>query len=194
MSRTGQSAETGSQDGRARFEDLVARYSGHVYAIAYRMSGNHADAQDLVQEAFLRAWKALPGIRRDVPLEGWFYRTVTNLFIDQLRRRHGVRLYSMDDPIQTSSGEIGREFPDEGAEVERAVAGAEVDSRVQDALLSLNPEVRMVIVLADVDGYAYEEIASMMGIPIGTVKSRLHRARAAMRDRLEPIREELKVQ
>ncbi len=93
-----------------------------------------------------------------------------------------------------NSDYVGREFPDEGAEVERAVAGAEVDSRVQDALLSLNPEVRMVIVLADVDGYAYEEIASMMGIPIGTVKSRLHRARAAMRDRLEPIREELKVQ
>lgn len=191
MTQSYRSAQAEERGDRAWFDGLVARYSGHVYAIAYRMSGNHADAQDLAQEAFLRVWKALPRIRPGVALEGWFYRTVTNLFIDQLRRRHGVRMYSIDDPIQTPSGEVGREFPDQDVDVERAVLGSEVDRRIQEALLSLSPELRMVIVLADVDGYSYEEIASMMGIPMGTVKSRLHRARGGMRDRLGPIREEL---
>ncbi len=179
------------QDDRARFEALVERYGRRVYAMAYRMAGHEADAKDLAQEAFIRIWRSMSRLRPDVPLEGWLYRTVTNLFIDLLRRRRGPRVQSLDEPMATASGELARERPDPSAGVERTVLGAMVDRRVQQALLSLPPEVRMAVVLADVEGYAYEEIASMMGIPVGTVKSRLHRARLALRDRLAPFRDGL---
>ena len=176
----------------ARFEELVARYSRHVYAIAYRMAGNEADAKDLSQEAFVRVWRALRRIEPGAPLEGWLRRIVTNLYIDLLRRRPKVRLESLDEPVATDSGEMPRERSDPNVDVERKVLDAGMDRRVQQALLELSADLRMVVVLADVEGYAYEEIASVMGVPIGTVKSRLHRARRTMRERLAPIRQELR--
>jgi len=159
-----------------------------VYAIAYRVAGNEADAKDLAQEAFIRVWRALDRIDPGARLEGWLYRIVTNLYIDLLRRRRGPKVHSLDEPIATASGELARERPDPSADVQQTVLDAMVDQRIQDALMTLAPELRMVVVLADVEGYAYEEIAAMMQVPIGTVKSRLHRARRALRDRLAAIR------
>ncbi len=169
----------------------MARYSKHVYAVAYRVAGNEADAKDLAQEAFVRVWKALRRIEPDAALEGWLYRIVTNLYIDLLRRRPKTRVQSLDEPIVTSEGQMAREQPDPAADVERTVLDKMVDRRVQDALLGLREDLRMVVVLADVEGYPYEEIAEMMGVPIGTIKSRLHRARRALRDRLAPVRAEM---
>lgn len=180
-----------SADDRAEFEQLVAHYSRHVYSTAYRMAGNEADAKDLAQEAFIRVWRAWDRIDPAARLEGWLYRIVTNLFIDLLRRRRGPKIHSLDEPMATSSGELARERPDPSADIERTVLDATIDRRIQEALLALPPDLRMVVVLADVEGHAYEEIASMMGVPIGTVKSRLHRARRALRDRLAPIRASL---
>jgi RNA polymerase sigma-70 factor (ECF subfamily) len=180
-----------SPDDVARFEALVARYSKHVYAVAYRMAGNEADAKDLAQEAFVRVWKALRRIEPDAALEGWLYRIVTNLYIDLLRRRPKTRVQSLDEPIATNEGQMAREQPDPAADVERAALDKMVDRRLQDALLGLREDLRMVVVLADVEGYPYEEIAEMMGVPIGTIKSRLHRARRALRDRLAPMRAEM---
>jgi len=181
----------GPQDDRARFEALVEKYARRVYAMAYRMVGHEADAKDLTQEALIRVWRSMPRLRPGVPLEGWLCRIVTNLFIDLLRRRRGTRVQSLDEPLATEAGELARERADHSADVERTVLGAMLDRRVQQALLSLQPEIRMVVVLADVEGYAYEEIASMMGIPVGTVKSRLHRARLTLRDHLAPLRDSL---
>lgn len=180
-----------SPDEVARFEALVAQYGRHVYAVAYRMAGNEADAKDLAQEALVRVWRALHRIDPGAPLEGWLYRIVSNLYIDLLRRRPKARVQSLDEPIATDAGAMARERPDPAADVEQTVLGATVDRRIQDALLGLPVDLRMVVVLADIEGYAYEEIASMIGVPLGTVKSRLHRARRALRDRLAPIRGEL---
>jgi len=188
----GHGRDSYTPDEVARFEELVARYSRHVYAVAYRVAGNEADAKDLSQEAFVRVWRALRRIEPGAPLEGWLHRIVTNLYIDLLRRRPKVRIQSLDEPVATDSGEMPRERLDPNVDVERKVLDAAMDRRVQQALLELGADLRMVVVLADVEGYAYEEIASMMGVPIGTVKSRLHRARRAMRDRLAPIRGELR--
>jgi RNA polymerase sigma-70 factor (ECF subfamily) len=175
-------------DDRAQFERLVTRYGRHVYSIAYRMTGNEADARDLVQEAFIRVWRAWRRIDPEAQLEGWLYRIVSNLHIDLLRRRRGQRVHSLDEPITTASGELVRERADPAADIERTVLDAQVDRRIQEALSNLSADLRMVVVLSDVEGYAYEEIAKMTGVPIGTVKSRLHRARRALRDRLAPIR------
>ena len=180
-----------SPDEVERFEALVGGYSKHVYAVAYRMAGNEADAKDLAQEAFVRVWKALRRIEPDAALEGWLYRIVTNLYIDLLRRRPKTRVQSLDEPITTSEGQMAREQPDQAADVERTALDKMVDRRIREALLGLREDLRMVVVLADVEGYPYEEIAEMMGVPIGTIKSRLHRARRALRDRLAPVRAEM---
>ncbi|MGQ0549894.1 MAG: sigma-70 family RNA polymerase sigma factor [Armatimonadota bacterium] len=191
MARAQQRGPAYTPDEVARYEALVAQYGRHVYAVAYRMAGNEADAKDLAQEAFVRVWRALRRIEPGATLEGWLYRIVSNLYIDLVRRRPKARVQSLDEPIATGEGEMARERPDTGVDVERTVVEATVDRRIQQALLALPADLRMVVVLADVEGYAYEEIATMLGVPLGTIKSRLHRARRALRDRLAPIRGEL---
>ncbi|MBI3998525.1 MAG: sigma-70 family RNA polymerase sigma factor [Armatimonadetes bacterium] len=175
----------------ARFEALVTRYAGHVYAISYRLAGNEADAKDLAQEAFVRLWRSLRRIEPGAALEGWLYRVVTNLYIDLVRRRPKQRPQSLDEPIPTEAGERARERPDLEADVERTVLDRTIDRRIQDALMALHEDLRMVVVLSDIEGYAYEEIATIVDVPIGTVKSRLHRARRALRERLGPIHDDL---
>lgn len=168
------------------FESLVRRYARQVFNMAYRMTGNDADAQDLTQEAFLRVFRALDRIRPDVPLDGWLYRIVTNLFIDSVRRRR-LRVESLDQPALTRAGqEVERVVADPSGNPEALVVDAAVDAWVQRALLELGPELRAVVLLSDVEGFSYEEIARILRLPLGTVKSRLHRARRFLKDRLAP--------
>ncbi len=170
------------------FEALVDRYGRHVYNIAYRMAGNNADAKDLTQEAFIRVFRALRKVDPTAKLESWLHRIVTNLYIDMLRRRPKVRLESLDAPITTAKGsEVMREVPDPTADPERTVLNARLDADVQRALLELTAELRAVVVLSDIEGYAYEEIGEMLHVPVGTVKSRLHRARKALQDKLRGL-------
>ncbi len=191
MARAQHSGPAYTPDEVARYEALVAQYGRHIYAVAYRMAGNEADAKDLAQEAFVRVWRALRRIDPGASLEGWLYRIVSNLYIDLVRRRPKARVQSLDEPIATGEGEMARERADPAVDVERTVVESTVDHRIQRALLELPTDLRMVVVLADIEGYAYEEIATMLGVPLGTIKSRLHRARRALRDRLAPIRGEL---
>lgn len=180
------SAEAGRH--AERFDEIVRRYGRHVFNLAYRMTGNDADAQDLTQEAFLRVFRSMDRIRPGVPLEGWLYRIVTNLFIDSLRRRRRVRVESLDQPAATrAGGEVERVVPDPSGDPEALVVDPVVDAHVQRALGELSPELRAVVVLSDVEGFAYEEVAQILGVPLGTVKSRLHRARRFLRDRLAPV-------
>lgn len=174
----------------AAFEALVVRYGQRIYNIAYRLAGNEADAKDLTQEAFIRVFRALRRIDPTAGLEGWLHRVVTNLYIDLLRRRPKVRVESLDAPVYTAKGdEVAREVAAEGANPETAVLEASLDVDVQAALVALAPELRAVVVLSDVEGYSYEEIGQMLRIPVGTVKSRLHRARRALADRLRHLGE-----
>lgn len=177
-----------SQEELSAFEALVTRYASHVYHIAYRMAGNDADAKDLTQEAFVRVLRALRSIDPGANLDSWLYRIVTNLFIDLLRRRPKVRLESLDAPQATlKGGEVVREVADERANPEADVVEAQMDAEVQRALMALHPDLRAVVVLSDIEGYAYEEIAVMLRIPVGTVKSRLHRARRTLQAALRHL-------
>ncbi|MDR7416526.1 MAG: sigma-70 family RNA polymerase sigma factor [Armatimonadota bacterium] len=170
------------------FEAIVHRYGRHVYNIAYRLSGNEADAKDLTQEAFLRVYRALPRVEPGVPLEGWLYRIVLNLFIDHLRKRGRMRTESLDVPVTTPRGdEVERAVPDESSNPEEQVVSPVMDAEIQNALGALAPDLRAVVVLVDIQGFSYEEVASILRVPIGTVKSRLHRARRFLRDRLAPF-------
>lgn len=172
----------------AHFEAIVHRYGRHVYNIAYRLSGNEADAKDLTQEAFLRVYRALARIEPGVPLEAWLYRIVLNLFLDQLRKRGRIRVESLDVPVTTPRGnEVERTVLDPSSNPEEQVVSPVMDAEIQSALGALAPDLRAVVVLVDIQGFSYEEVAHILRIPIGTVKSRLHRARRFLRDRLKPL-------
>ena len=170
----------------AHYEAIVQRYARHVYNIAYRMAGNEADARDLVQEAFLRVYRALRRVEPDAPLERWLYRIVSNLHIDLLRKRPRTRVESLDAPVETARGEVSREIADLESSPEAILDREQLDVAIQRALGTLPQELRLVVVLSDIEGLAYEEIATMLRIPLGTVKSRLHRARQALQQRLRP--------
>jgi len=170
----------------AWYEAIVHRYARHVYNIAYRMVGNEADARDLSQEAFLRVYRGLRRVEPGIPLESWLHRIVSNLYIDLLRKRPRVRVESLDVPLPTPRGEVLREFPDATFSPEAVLEKERLDRAIQGALGALSADLRLAVVLSDVEGFSYEEIATILRVPLGTVKSRLHRARQILQQRLRP--------
>lgn len=158
------------------WEAIVREHSARVYRLAYRLTGNRHDAEDLTQEVFVRVFRSLstytPGT-----FEGWLHRITTNLFLDQARRRQRIRMDAM--------GEDGDRYPATDAGPERAFEHENLDVDVQKALDELPPEYRAAVVLCDIEGLSYEEIAVTLGIKLGTVRSRIHRARARLRVSLE---------
>jgi RNA polymerase sigma-70 factor (ECF subfamily) len=170
----------------AEFEDLAHRYHKQAYNIAYRMTGNHADAEDLTQEAFVRAFRFFGNYRRDWPFDNWLYKIMSNLFVDDLRRKPKARLQSLDQPLDNGgrSDDIYLEIPDAAANPEKMMLSHELDEQIQRALTSLPSDFRVTVILADIEGMSYEEISQTMNCSLGTVRSRLHRGRKLLRNRL----------
>lgn len=168
------------------FEELVVLYQDKVYNLSYYLAGNHADAQDLAQEVFFRAYTGLKGFRLDADLGTWLHRIAVNLWLNMRRRQKAAPALSLDDPVQTDEGEITRTVAaaDPAGDPEDALEGKELREKVQEALLSLPEEFRTVLVLREIEDYSYEEIAEMMQCSLGTVKSRLNRARRALKELL----------
>jgi RNA polymerase sigma factor (sigma-70 family) len=156
----------------------VARDHGRfIYTVAYRLTGNDADAQDLVQEVLLRVRRGLATYRPG-SMEGWLSRITTNAFLDEARRRKRRPTVRMpEDPERVLAG---------AEDAATALANTTLPDDVQDALRSLPIDYRTAVVLCDVVGLSYEEISSDLAIPIGTVRSRIHRGRAALRATLQP--------
>ena len=169
------------------FARLLATHQEKLYRVAYRMAGHHEDAQDLLQDALLEAYRSFKKFQRGTYFDKWLYRIMTNTFIDRQRHKKRVgRIDSLDTPSAgADDGEISaREIPDWTEEPSRRVLHDEFGEPVQKALNRLKPDFRMVLILSDVEEFSYEEIAEMLNIPIGTVRSRLHRARDMMRQAL----------
>jgi RNA polymerase sigma-70 factor (ECF subfamily) len=187
-----ETAERKDLQRRAEFEELAHRYHKQAYNIAYRMTGNHADAEDLTQESFLRAFRFFGNYRRDWPFDNWLYKIMSNLFVDDLRRKPKARLQSLDQPLDAGgrTDEIYLEIPDAASNPERLMLSQELDEHVQRALNSLPTDFRMTVILADIEGMSYEEISSTMNCSLGTVRSRLHRGRKLLRNRLLQFRKE----
>jgi len=173
------------EDERRAFDELVQRHHKQAYNIAYRMTGNDADAEDLTQEAFIRAFRFFGQYRRDLPFENWLYKIMSNAFVDMLRRRPKAYVRSLDQPIQTEDGETMVEIADQSLTPEEAVLSKELDSRIQNALMMMPEEFRLAVIYADIEGLSYEEIADAMRCSIGTVRSRLHRGRKILREKLK---------
>lgn len=163
--------------------ELLGRYERKTYNLALRLMGNHADASDAAQEALVRVYLRLQNFRGDSAFSTWLFRVVTNTCLDELRRRGRLRHASLDNPLITDEGDIPRQSTDDVQQVNpvETAERREVQAAVQRAISRLPEEYRTVVVLRDLHDYSYHEIAGLLGTSLGTVKSRLHRARQALR-------------
>lgn len=170
---------------RRSFDLLVQRHHNLVYNTAYRMLGDTGSAEDATQTAFIRAYRSLNRFRGKSAFSTWLYRIVSNVCLDALRSRKGDTVglevsYDGDEEAQE------RPLPDESAEPAANAERSELQRIVHRAISQLPEDYRMVLVLYDITGFSYEEIAGILQIPLGTVKSRLNRARLALRDVIAP--------
>jgi RNA polymerase sigma factor (sigma-70 family) len=161
-------------DPRTRsWDDLVREHRGQVYRHAYRLMRNRHDAEDLTQDVFVRALRALPNYRPEGSFRGWLHRITTNLFRDHLRRARRLRF----EPLGDHTDRIITREPTPADLVDNKVLSADVAA----ALRGMSPHFRSAVLLSDVHGMSYAEVAKELGINLGTVRSRLHRGRAQLR-------------
>jgi len=174
-----------------RDEELEARFEAEalpllpgLYSGAFRLTRNAADAEDLVQETFLRAYRGFHQFEAGTNLKAWLYRILMNTFINTYRKKQREPQTVSDDEIE--DWYLYSKMTEQGAEpsAEAAVIESLPDEDVQEALSSLPEQFRIAVLLADVEGFSYKEIAEITGVPIGTVMSRLHRGRKALEKRL----------
>jgi len=182
-----QAASAAQPADHEEFEKLIERTQRQAYNMAYRMTGNRDDAEDLTQEAYLRAYRSFATYNRQLPFESWFFRILSNLFIDLMRRRPKQKPLSLDQPMgdEESEENLLLQIADESANPERDLMERVLDERLQSALLALPEVFRVAVLLCDVQGKSYEEIAAIMGSSIGTVRSRIHRGRTLLRRMLD---------
>ncbi len=159
------------------WEAIVLAHSARVYRLAYRLTGNATEAEDLTQDVFVRVFRSLDSYTPGT-FEGWLHRITTNLFLDQVRRKQRIRF----DALPDDAGDrlAGRERTPADVYDDK-----HFDDDVQRALDSLPADFRAAVVLCDIEGLPYEEIAEVLGIKLGTVRSRIHRGRAQLRAALE---------
>ncbi|WP_225846220.1 RNA polymerase sigma factor SigE [Streptomyces sp. HPF1205] len=159
------------------WEEIVSTHSARVYRLAYRLTGNQHDAEDLTQEVFVRVFRSLstytPGT-----FEGWLHRITTNLFLDMVRRRQRIRFDALGE-------DAAERLPSREPSPAQHFNDTHFDADVQQALDTLAPEFRAAVVLCDIEGLSYEEIAATLGVKLGTVRSRIHRGRSHLRKALE---------
>jgi len=170
----------------AAFNQLVLQYQGLAYNVAYRVLGDSDAAADATQDAFIKAYKALDGLRGE-SFKAWLLRIVTNTCYDQLRAAKRRPTYNLDDVL--TEPEHTWRLVEPGERPEEAAERLELSRMLQWAINQLPEEQRLVVILSDVEGLSYEEIAESMGTSLGTVKSRLSRARAKLRDLLQQRQE-----
>jgi len=155
---------------------IVAEHSGRVYRLAYRLTGNRQDAEDLTQDVFVRVFRSLESFEPG-NFSGWLHRITTNLFLDKARRRSRLRFDALgDDAVERLSASAPSS--------DRDLTDALFDDDIEQALAALPEEFRAAVVLCDVEGLSYDEIAEALGVKLGTVRSRIHRGRKLLRSAL----------
>ncbi len=158
------------------WDEIVRTHSARVYRLAYRLTGNRPDAEDLTQEVFVRVFRSLSSYRPGT-FEGWLHRITTNLFLDHARRKQRIRFDALPD-------DVGDKLPGLLPSPAAGFDEQSFDADIEAALAELQPDFRVAVVLCDVEGLSYEEIAAVLDVKIGTVRSRIHRGRSMLRKAL----------
>ncbi|RAV11941.1 RNA polymerase sigma factor SigE [Mycolicibacterium sp. GF69] len=166
---------TGDKTTMPSWDELVRQHADRVYRLAYRLAGNQHDAEDLTQETFIRVFRSLQNYQPGT-FEGWLHRITTNLFLDMVRRRGRIRMEALPEDYDR--------VPADDPNPEQIYHDSRLGPDLQAALDSLPPEFRAAVVLCDIEGLSYEEIGATLGVKLGTVRSRIHRGRQALRDYL----------
>jgi RNA polymerase sigma-70 factor (ECF subfamily) len=182
-----------AQDGdEAAFRELIRRYQRPIFSIIYRMVGDRELAEDLAQETFIKVLNAIDSYRPEHKFSSWIFKIANNAAIDHLRRREldTLSLDGAPDALTTERREAtALQVRDRTESPLEELEARELGSQIEQAIGRLRPEYRSCIMLRHVEGRAYEEIAEILGLPLGTVKTYIHRARAELRAQLGPLRD-----
>lgn len=174
---------------RAAFDDLIYKHEKRAYQYAYRLTNSPEEASDIVADAFVRIYNALPNFKGQSAFTTWLYRIITNCYLDARKRTRNKQTVSLDSAMHTDEGEFERQVEDEGPTPVDEVERNERERIVQIALTKLPEYQQAMLVMYHVENLSYEEIAEALDLPIGTVKSRLNRARLSLREQLMKDRE-----
>ncbi len=173
---------------RAAFNEIVLRYKSKVFNYIFRMVHSHLDAEDLTQETFVRAYTSIRSFQSRASLNTWLFRIATNLCIDfsrKTKRSQGLTM-SLSQEGEGDEEESDRDIPDMAYDPQRLLMNKELGTQLNQALMALPIKLRTVVLMYDIEGLPYDEIASIVGCPLGTIKSRLFNARSALREKLAP--------
>ena len=173
----------------AAFNDLVRKYEKQVYNFAYRLTGNYDDANDVAQDAFLRVFNAIGSFRGDASFSTWLFRITTNVFLDERKRAKAHPQASLDEYLELGESSVTRQIEDPSPTPEAILEESERAQLLSNAVRDLPEYQRAMVTLYHGQQKSYEEIAEIMDLPIGTVKSRLNRARLALKEKLSGLRE-----
>ncbi|MCX6842908.1 MAG: sigma-70 family RNA polymerase sigma factor [candidate division WOR-3 bacterium] len=166
------------------FEELVRRYERKVYNITYRLMGNEQDASEALQDAFLRAYRFIGKFQFKSSFFTWLYRIATNVSLSKLRKREKVDIVSIDQPVN-EAGDLPFEIPDVKYGPEKLMHQRELRAAIQKAVDELADDYRSVVVLRDLEGLSNEEVSKVLHLSVAAVKSRLHRGRLVLREKLK---------
>jgi RNA polymerase sigma-70 factor (ECF subfamily) len=182
-------------DQTAVFESMVRTYEKSLFQFAFRLCGNHHEAQDLLQESLYRAYKSFSRFEAGTAFDRWLYQIIHNLFIDHYRKKkRRPLLASIDEPLHHLESEKPIELPDWSTNPESEAVRSELGRQIQLGLDELPPEYRTAVILCDIQGLSYEEISQVLNCSIGTVRSRIHRGRKTLRRLLLPYLQEREVE
>lgn len=176
--------ERALQGDEQAYAEILKRYRGHLYSLIYKMVRNREEAEDLVQEAFIKAFRALGSFNENFAFSTWLYKIAVNNCIDYLRKKR-LQTYSYDKPVSVKDSEVKRQYADPGLTPEKQLLSEEKSRIINQAIDSLPPKYRTVIILRHREEMAYEDIAQQLNLPLGTVKARIFRAREMLKKKLK---------
>jgi RNA polymerase sigma-70 factor (ECF subfamily) len=166
------------------FEQLILLYEKRVYTIAYKYMGNHEDANDMAQEALIKAYQSIGSFRGEAAFGTWLGKITANRCLDELRKRKKLQTTSLEDTLELEEGSVKKELESSAVNPEEHAVQQETAAYMQMLIGELKEEYRVAIVLREMDGYSYEAIADILSCSVGTVKSRISRARQYLRERI----------
>lgn len=171
------------------FEQLIIGCQKKVFNIAYRMLGNYDDANELAQEVFLKAFRSIKSFKGDSLFSTWIYKVTTNACLDEIRKRKNKTVVSLDEKIECNDQEVKRQIPDNAPTPDMEFEANELKRVLNRAIEQLPDDYKSVVVLRDIQGFSYEEIARIIDCPSGTVKSRINRGRQVLKKILQNSKE-----